>query len=87
MYLLGLHLLEDGVPRCAYFSRLFQALRRGQTFPQVCQSFVFGGLGGLDGAAFFLPGPRGPFRPISSSEVVTGSACSEGRLAALRRGL
>ena len=77
------HLLENGVPRFAFSSCLFRALRRGQTFLQVWLSFVFGGLGGLDSAAFFSPELLGHFRPISSSEVVTGSACGKGRLAAL----
>ena len=43
LYLLGPHLLEDGAPRCAFFSRLFRALRRGQSFPQVSQSFFLAG--------------------------------------------
>ena len=62
-------------------------LEAGQTFPQVWQSFVFGGLGGLGGIAFFSLEPLRPFWPISSSEEVAGSACGGGHLAALPGGL
>ena len=34
----------------------------------------------FDGAAIFTPEPLGPFWSISSSELVTGSACGEVKL-------
>ena len=70
-----------------FFQLFLPGLEAGWTFPQVWQSFVFGWLGGLDCAAFFSPELLGPPKPISSSEVVTGLACGEGRLVALPWGL
>ena len=80
MYLRGLHLCGARVPSCAFFSRFFWALKQGQTFLQMWQIFLFRALGGLDGVAFFTSEPLGPFLSISSSELVTGSACGEVQL-------
>ena len=80
MYLRGLHLSGAGVPSCAFFSRIFRALKQGQTFLQMLQIFLFYARGGLDGVAFFTSEPLGPYWSISSSELVTGLACGEVQL-------
>ena len=87
LYFLGQYPHLNRLPMCTSFQCLFSTLRLRHTFPQVGHYLVFGGLGGLDCAAFFSPELLGPPKPISSSEVVTGSACGEGRLVALPWGL
>ena len=75
LYLLGPHLLVNKVPMCTFSRCLFRALRRGQTFPQVWQSFVFDMLCVINHNVLFLPELLGTFTLHPSSEAVAGSAC------------
>ena len=68
-----------GVQWCL-FQLFIPGLEAGADLPTDVADSPFFALGGLDGAAFFMAEPLGPFCSISSSELVSGSACGEVQL-------